>query len=357
METAEIAALEIVEKKSRNQKATGNNSPRVAVEEAGPERPADQTTSPNPRVGVLCGGPSAEREVSFRSAAAVVEALTRNGFDARQIVMEDNFDAQTARAAEVDVFFPVAHGEFGEDGRLQLVLEKAGVPYIGSEPDASAAAFDKVLSKRIFEQEGVLTPAWMYVEREEAETNGGLEAFDFVPPVVIKPARGGSSLGVSIVRRVEEVEAAAEKAFALDDGIIVERYVAGRELTVAVLGEKTLPPVELRVPGEFYDYGAKYADNRTEYHCPAEVSPETAEKLRETALNAHRVLGCRDLSRTDIVMDARGLLWVLEVNTLPGMTSHSLLPKAAAASGLDFPALCSKMLKFALQRTPAPVST
>jgi len=167
---------------------------------------------------------------------------------------------------------------------------------------------------------------------------------------VIKPATGGSSLGVTIAKSEAQIGPAINKAFEYGDTILLERYIKGREVTVAVLGNQALPVAELKVPGEFYDYNAKYHDDRTKIVCPAELSEEVAERCRKTGLAAHKALGCRDVSRTDIMIDADGIPWVLEVNTLPGMTSHSLLPRAAQAVGVGFAALCEDLLRRALER-------
>jgi len=193
----------------------------------------------------------------------------------------------------------------------------------------------------------------MAFSRAELATLGGVEGLDLVPPVVVKPAANGSSLGVCIVRRVEDAGAAVERAFEYDDRVVVERYVRGRELTVPVLGDDPLPVVELRVPGEFFDYHAKYVDAKTEAICPAEISPQATVRAQATALATHRALGCRDLSRTDMILDEYGLCWVLELNTLPGLTSHSLLPKSALAAGISFVELCEFLLRKALERAPA----
>jgi D-alanine-D-alanine ligase len=302
-------------------------------------------------IGVLYGGPSAEREVSLESGEAVAQALQAAGRDVHRVVLDGSFNVAMARSLGLDAAFLALHGEFGEDGRVQMILEEADIPYIGSGPDASALAFDKVLAKRALEANGILTPAWLSFDREEWHARGGAELLDLSPPVVVKPAASGSSLGVSLVRRSEQLEAAFHKAFEYDDSVVVERYVAGRELTAPVVGEEPLPVVELRVKAEFFDYFAKYKDDETRALCPAELSPALTARAQATALLAHRALGCRDLSRTDMILDPDGLCWVLEANTLPGMTSHSLLPKSAAAAGMDFTSLCEFLLVRAVQRT------
>lgn len=301
-------------------------------------------------IGVLYGGPSAEREVSLQSGEAVAKALTAAGRSVQRIILDGSFTAKIARSLEIDVAFLALHGEFGEDGQIQYILEEAGLPYTGSAADASSMAFDKVLAKRAFERNGILTPAWMAFDRSELVRLGGPGNLDLAPPLVVKPAAGGSSLGVTVVRSQDAVAPAVEQAFRFGETVLIERFAPGRELTVAVLGDEPLPVIELRVPGEFYDYTAKYVSDETRYTCPAELPREVTARVQATALAAHRGLGCRDVSRTDVILDERGLAWVLEVNTLPGLTSHSLLPKAAEATGTSFLALCEFLVLSALAR-------
>ena len=299
-------------------------------------------------IGVLYGGPSAEREVSLQTGEAVAQALTAAGRDVHRVILDESFNVAIARDLEIDVAFLALHGEFGEDGRVQLILEAADIPYTGSGPDASALVFDKLLAKEALERHGILTPAWMGYDRTEIVALGGPEALDLAPPVVIKPASSGSSLGVTIVRSSDKAPSAIQRALRYGDTVIVERFISGREITVGVLGEEPLPVLELSVAGEFFDYHAKYEDEKTRITCPADLSPEQRTRAQATALAVHRSLGCRDVSRVDMIMDDTGLAWVLEANTLPGMTSHSLLPKAAAVAGLDFAGVCEFLLCRAL---------
>lgn len=301
-------------------------------------------------IGVLYGGPSAEREVSIQSGEAVATALIDAGRTVHRVVLDGSFDVKIAQSLDIDVAFLALHGEFGEDGRVQAILEEAGVPYTGSDPDSSSLAFDKLLAKRAYEENGICTPAWMCYEREEIEDLGGPDELDVSPPVVIKPATSGSSLGITIVRHLEQVAPAIEYAFNFSDSIVVERFVSGRELSVPVLGKEPLPVIELRVNAEFYDFAAKYQDESTQYICPADLPRELTNRVQAAALAAHMALGCRDLSRTDIILDEHGMPWVLETNTLPGMTSHSLVPKSADTVGTSFVALCEYLLMCALER-------
>ena len=301
-------------------------------------------------IGVLYGGPSAERDVSIESGENVAKALSAAGHDVHRVLLDESFTSRDAQALGIDIAFLALHGEFGEDGRIQGILEEADIPYNGSGVDASSTAFDKMLAKRAFERHNVLTPAWMCIDVNDLEENGTGNMY-LVPPVVVKPATGGSSLGVTIVHHESQVVPAIIKASEYGDSILIERFIKGRELTVGVLGNEALPICELRIASEFYDYHAKYQDDRTQIVCPATLDPEVARRVQALGLAAHKALGCRDLSRTDIMLDENGLPWVLEVNTLPGMTSHSLLPRGAAAAGLNFTALCERLLRMALERT------
>jgi D-alanine-D-alanine ligase len=303
-------------------------------------------------LGVLYGGPSAERPISLDSGKNVAQALSLAGHDVHRVVLDGSFTAKDAGALGIDLAFLALHGEFGEDGRIQGILEAAEIPYTGSGVDASSMAFDKIVAKRIFERRSIRTPAWMSLDVAEMSAPGALEGLYLVPPLVAKPATGGSSLGVSIVRDAEQVRSALTKASEYADSVLIERYIPGRELTVGVLGETALPVAEivkLKAGCDFYDYSAKYSEG-TSILCPAELEPAVAEKVQALALAAHRALGCRDVSRTDIILDAAGTPWVLEVNTLPGLTSHSLLPRAANAAGIGFTQLCERLLCLALRR-------
>ncbi len=303
-------------------------------------------------IGVLYGGSSSEREVSIESGENVSKALEGAGHNVHRVVIDDSFSVNDARSLGIDVAFLALHGEFGEDGRVQAILEEADMPYTGSGVEASATAMDKVLAKRAFERENIRTPAWMWLDVSELDKTPASNLY-LVPPLVVKPSTGGSSLGVTIVRSSDEVPGAINKASEYGDSILIERFVKGREMTVGVLGEDALPIAELRVASEFYDFNAKYQDDRTRIVCPADLDPLTTARVQALGLGAHRALGCKDLSRTDIILDETGLPWLLEVNTLPGMTSHSLLPRAAAAAGRSFPELCEEILRLALTRSMA----
>jgi D-alanine-D-alanine ligase len=267
------------------------------------------------------------------------------------VLLDGTFNVRDARSLGIDVALLALHGEFGEDGKIQSILEEADIPYTGSGIEASARAFDKVLAKQAFERHNVRTPAWMSIDVPQSIVEMTVEKLsDLNPPVVIKPATGGSSLGVSIVRQQDQIAPALRKAVEYGDCIIIERFIKGRELTVGVLGEAPLPVAELKLAGEFYDFNAKYSDERTRIVCPAELDTATAARVRALGIAAHRALGCRDVSRTDIMLDENGIPWVLEVNTLPGMTSHSLLPRGANAVGINFAELCEGLLRLTVER-------
>ena len=304
------------------------------------------------RVTVLMGGPSAEREVSLASGRAVSAALRRAG----HLVREVDADVSSVRALrpdEQEVVFIALHGPFGEDGTVQAMLEEAGIPYTGSAPAASRAAMDKVVAKEMMRRAKVFTPEAMVLRREELDGKSeapGAARDRLGLPVVVKPARQGSSIGVGIVREASALPAALEEAFAYDDVVLVEKYVAGRELTVGILGERTLPVIELRPHREFYDYQAKYVGEQTEYIFEVDLPPATLEAAADMSLRAYRALGCRDLARVDLILDEWQRPFVLEVNTIPGFTDHSLVPKAARRAGITFESLCDFLVRLACGR-------
>jgi D-alanine-D-alanine ligase len=287
------------------------------------------------RVAVLMGGPSAEREVSLRSGQMVVEALQRTGATIIPVVVEG---PGFALPGNLDVAFIALHGTFGEDGQIQRILEERGVTYTGSDAEASERAFDKIISKECFVGAGIPTPRY-----------GDDARF----PVVVKPARQGSSVGVSIVRDKSALEAACAKAREYDGRILVEEFIRGRELTVGLLGNRELPVIEIQTPDSFFGYEEKYTPGAAKEIVPAPLESQVALKAQCFARLAYERLGCRDFSRVDLMLSDRGELFVLEVNTIPGLTANSLLPKAAEAAGIKMPDLCVRMVEMALARRPA----
>jgi D-alanine-D-alanine ligase len=296
----------------------------------------------NEKIAVLAGGSSCEREISLLSGKNVFEALSARGLKTVLIDAGSDLLSQLKRE-RVTAAFIALHGSFGEDGTVQRLLESAGIPYTGPGPQASELAFDKSRSQRLFSANGIRVP--------DFEVYADPKAVPVEPPmgypVVVKPAKAGSSVGVSILRAPEGFAKAVESAFQYSDTILVDRFIQGRELTVGILGGQALPIVEIAAQRDFYDYEAKYGNAGTAYKVPAELSEEEAREVKRQALRAYRVLGCRMMSRVDLML-AEGKAYVLEVNTIPGLTSKSLLPKAAAQAGIDFPGLCVRILAMAL---------
>lgn len=282
---------------------------------------------------MLKGGPSSEREVSLRSGAAVARGLHEAGYEVVEVdVTERRLDLPKG----IDAAFIALHGEFGEDGQVQALLEAQGVPYTGSDPAASRASFDKIQSKTLLLAQNIPTPAYEILEP------GRRPALPL--PLVIKPASQGSSIGVHRVFIDGEWAAASADAFRYDRRVIAEAYIKGRELTVGIVGAEALPIVEIVAPGDWYSYDAKYTRGQTQYLCPASLDPEMARRCQEVAVRTFRALGCRGLGRVDIRLDAGGTPFVLELNNIPGFTETSLLPKAAAQSGLSFAQLCDRII-------------
>lgn len=288
------------------------------------------------KVAVLMGGPSAEREVSLRSGRAVARGLADAGYDVQAVDVEDRtLDVPDG----VEAVFIALHGEFGEDGDVQALLERRGLPYTGSGPRASRAAFDKVLSKRIMSEHGVPTPAYEVLHRGDARA---------LPlPLVLKPASQGSSIGVHRVFAEQDWDAALEDALTYDRAVVAEAFVEGRELTVGVLGDRALPVLEIVAPDNWYDYASKYTSGACRYLVPAPLDEDVAERCRQAALDTFQAHGARGFGRVDLRLDPNGDIFVFELNTIPGFTETSLLPKAAAEFGLNFPALCARIMAMA----------
>lgn len=296
------------------------------------------------RVGVLYGGRSAEREVSLMSGQGVHQALREAGVDAHLFDTGER-PLQELLTAGFERVFIALHGRYGEDGTLQGMLEMMGLPYTGSGPLASSLAMDKVMTKKVWLQAGLPTPAYVALE-SEAELAGVAEALGL--PLIVKPPHEGSTLGLSKVSEVGQLQAAYRLASRYEPLVLAEQFIKGRELTVPVLGKgakaRALPIVEIVAPQGNYDYENKYFSNETRYLCPAELSDETAALVRRLAEQAYRALGCEGWGRADFMLDERGQPWLLEMNTSPGMTSHSLVPMSARAAGLSYGELCLAIL-------------
>lgn len=302
------------------------------------------------RVAVLMGGRSAEREVSLNTGAQVSAALHSAGFDVVEIDSgDDDFVIQLA-SVDAHVAFICLHGRFGEDGTVQGLCELLELPYVGSGVLASALAIDKVMSKHIFAYHGLSTPDYLVFKRGEPVDVEEVTAA-LGPKTVVKPANEGSSVGMSIVHEPGELEAALEKAFAHDRSVLVERFVPGVEVTVGVIGNEqpeALPTLEIVPQHEFYDYESKYVPGMSRHIIPARISDALREECQRLSIDAHIALGCRGMSRADTIVTPEGEVLLLEVNTIPGMTSTSLLPDSARAAGMEFAELCTKLIQFAL---------
>ncbi len=297
-------------------------------------------------VGVLAGGISEEREISLLSAEQVYLSLKRQNIKAK-IIEIDTSDEEKVKElilkSRIDLAFIALHGAFGEDGKIQSILEEINLPYTGSDPEASYLAMDKIATKVRFTNKGIPTPNFLVIERQNFSVM--IDKISF--PCVVKPYFSGSSIGVSIVRRKEELEDAVVKAFSLGDKIIVEKYIQGRELTVGILEERPLAVVEIVSKKEFFDFQTKYSDGWVEFIAPAKLDEEVYKKVQNVALCAHKVLGCRHFSRVDLILSRENIPFCLEVNSIPGLTTHSLLPLSAKCCGIDFDALIRRMVVLA----------
>lgn len=296
-------------------------------------------------IAVMLGGPSAEREVSLNSGAGVAKALRSLGHSVTEV---DPKDGTFVLPKKTDVVFLALHGTFGEDGVVQHELDRLGVPYTGCDSEASRLAFDKVLTKQRCIENGIPTAKFVVVESEKMPWPMGWQ-----PPVVVKPVRQGSSVGLQFVDRVSDWSDALREAFRYDSQLLAEEKIIGRETTVGILADAALPVVEVRPKSGGYDYRNKYTAGNTDYFCPADFDAATTRAIQDAALGAFRAIGGRDYARVDVMVRATGEPIVLEVNTLPGMTETSLLPKAAAAAGMSYAQLCQKMIDLALQHSPA----
>jgi D-alanine-D-alanine ligase len=285
-------------------------------------------------IAVLKGGPSAEREVSLRSGTAAAEALSTAGFDVTEVTVED---PSFVLPENTELAFLALHGTFGEDGQVQDILTARGIPFTGADAATSRIAFDKEKTKEKFRTAGVPTP--------EGQLVGRLDEVTLSLPLFVKPNEQGSSVGTHPATTRDELAAALEDALKFGPRALVERFIRGRELTVGVLGDQALPIVEIHPLDGFYDYTNKYTKGRTEYFCPALLPDDVTRAIQTHALAAHRALGRTVYSRIDFLLEKDINPYCLEVNTLPGMTATSLLPKAAAAVGMSFPQLCQKIVE------------
>ncbi len=286
------------------------------------------------KLAVLKGGSSAERDVSLRSGAAAAEALRQAGYEVSEVIVDN---ADFVVPDETDLAFLALHGTFGEDGQIQEILAARGIPYTGANADVSRIAFDKEKTKEKLRQHNVPTPEGQLVRR--------LEEITLPLPVFIKPNAQGSSVGTHPATTPQELASALADALKFDTAVLVERFIKGKELTVGVLGDQVLPIVEIHPLDGFYDYTNKYTKGRTEYFCPARLPEEITSLIQQYALMAHRAIGHPVYSRIDFLLEDDVFPVCLEINTIPGMTATSLLPKAAAAVGITFPQLCRRIVE------------
>lgn len=303
------------------------------------------------RVAVLKGGRSAEREVSLNTGSQVSAALGQAGFRVVEIdTGREGFVTELA-SADVDVAFICLHGRFGEDGTVQGLCELLELPYVGSGVLASALAMDKVMSKHVFAQAGIASPDYVALRRHEPHDLDEITGF-LGEKTVVKPANEGSAIGVTISHDPTELPGAIAEAFRYDSSVLVERFTSGVEVTVGVLGNEepwAMPTLEIVPEHEFYDYESKYVAGMSRHIIPARISEELREECQRLSVEAHRLLGCRGMSRADTIVTEAGEVFLLEVNTIPGMTKTSLLPDAARAAGLEFDELCARLVELALE--------
>jgi D-alanine-D-alanine ligase len=298
------------------------------------------------KIGVLMGGLSSEREVSLASGNAVLKALVDRGYDA--VAIDVGRDAgEQIRKAGIEVAFNALHGKFGEDGAIQGLLEIMGIPCTGSGILASAMGMNKIISKTLFRDYGLPIGPFKVAARGDREALKRAEE-EIGYPLVVKPSSEGSSVGVSIVNGSEELGPAAKLAFRYDPEIIVEKYIKGMEVQVGILGERALGAIEIVPKDVFYSYKAKYEKGGSEHFFPARVPDKVYRRTLDAGLLAHRALGCRGYSRVDFIIDNDGVPYILEVNTLPGMTATSLLPEIAQGAGIPFPSLVEEILRLTI---------
>lgn len=298
------------------------------------------------KVAVLAGGIGSEREVSIQSGRSVSEALRQAGYEVVTAdIRPDNLEI--LNDGSIDMFFPALHGQFGEDGRLQQILDDKSLLYVGSGPTASRLAFDKMASKKLFERAGVATPAAVEFGSDTDTSLLEEKLQDFADKYVVKPVRQGSSVGVSIVSTAQEALRVARETFSEFGDCMIEEFVPGAEVTVGILLDRALPVIEVRTQGGFYDYHAKYLDEKTEFLFDTITDTNVAANVSRAAIDSFDALGCRHFARIDFLLSDKKIAYALEANTIPGFTSHSLLPKAAAKAGLSMSDLCAKIVEAA----------
>jgi D-alanine-D-alanine ligase len=298
------------------------------------------------------GGPSSEREISLKSGHAVYDSLKSAGLevvaiDIRTDKKEENINL--IKSQGIDCAFLALHGRFGEDGQIQQLLDNLNIPYTGSGAEASRLAMDKIASRRVLEAGAIIVPRYLVLDKGSYLAGCSL-AQGLKLPLVVKPASQGSSIGLSIVDRLDDLDRSIELAFSFDQRVLLEEYILGREMTVGILEGRALPVIEIVPKRRFFDYEAKYQPGMTEYIVPARLFATVARQIQESALAAHRLLGCFACSRVDIILNTQNVPYVLELNSIPGFAPTSLLPKAAKNAGIEFRELCLKLLLLAYEK-------
>jgi len=319
------------------------------------ERVSDNPTgiSDSPlRTVVLSGGPGSERAVSLASGKAVADALRQAGHQVRLAdIRPDDLGALDTPA---DVFFPALHGKFGEDGQLQQIMDSRGLVYCGSGAQACRLSADKQISKKLFTENDLPTAAFDVAQRPEDIARA---TACWSMPVVVKPLDEGSSIGITIVERADQLAGTIQRTIEQFGPVMVEQYLSGKELTVGILADRALPIIQIKPDGPFYDYNAKYVSETTQYLFDIDIDHDLYERIQAMSVRAAQVLGMRDFCRVEWRLDARGEPYLLEINALPGFTEHSLLPKAAAKVGLPMPRLCDALVRLAMARCESGVAT
>ena len=306
----------------------------------------DRGISKNIKIGVLLGGVSAEREISLLSGRQAAEALIRRGFMIKELDLNSSSEdtvKNMIRIADIDAAFIALHGRFGEDGWIQKILDDMDIPYTGSRPYASFLCMDKAASKEIFRKNAVPTPDFSILQKGEKVKD------DILLPKVVKPSANGSSIGVSIVKTTSDFKKALAKGFSAGDTLIIEDYIGGREFTVGILDETPLGVVEIIPKGEYFDFTTKYSDGLCDFRAPADIDNDLYDEIQRIALLAHKGLGCSHFSRVDLKVNENNEPLVLEVNSIPGLTSHSLLPLSAKVSGINFDELCGIIMEMTVK--------
>lgn len=299
-------------------------------------------------IAVAMGGPSQESSISLKSGQAVLNALKKAGLKAEGLEITgpdpSAFFKEKLKEIKPDICFLALHGAFGEDGQAQKILEELGIAYTGSGPEASLRAFNKVLTKEILVKNNISTPAYYSLKKEDPFPDR------LKLPLVIKPACQGSTIGVTVVEREGEIAKALALAFSYGQEVLVETYIRGRELTVGILGDKALPIVEIKLARDIFDYRAKYHDPGTNYIVPAEIPGEVEREIKSLGLRVHKALGLKDFSRIDLILGDDRVPYVLEANTIPGLSERSLFPKACQAAGLSFEKMCLEIISSLLAK-------